>query len=144
MVNEARIAAEQLAAEGIHARVINIHTIKPLDEEIVLKAAKECGKVITAEEHNVIGGLGEAVCAVLSEKLPTPVRRVGVQDVFGCSGPAWDLLKFYGWMPLPSARLPTKCWANKRFSHCICAAASFADAAAFLHAANFFAKYCRI
>ena len=96
MVNEARIAAEQLAAEGIHARVINIHTIKPLDEEIVLKAAKECGKVITAEEHNVIGGLGEAVCAVLSEKLPTPVRRVGVQDVFGCSGPAWDLLKFYG------------------------------------------------
>ena len=96
MVNEARIAAEQLAAEGIHARVINIHTIKPLDEEIVLKAAKECGKVITAEEHNVIGGLGEAVCAVLSEKLPTPVRRVGVQDVFGCSGPAWDLLAKYG------------------------------------------------
>ena len=93
MVNEARMAAEQLAAEGIHARVINIHTIKPLDEEIVIKAAKECGKVITAEEHNVIGGLGEAVCAVLSEKLPTPVRRVGVQDVFGCSGPAWDLLK---------------------------------------------------
>ena len=70
--------------------------VKPLDEEIVLKAAKECGMVITAEEHNVIGGLGEAVCAVLSEKLPTPVRRVGVQDVFGCSGPAWDLLKFYG------------------------------------------------
>ena len=82
--------------EGIHARVINIHTIKPLDEEIVLKAAKECGKVITAEEHSVIGGLGEAVCAVLSEKLPTPVRRVGVQDKFGCSGPAWDLLKLYG------------------------------------------------
>ena len=96
MVNEARMAAEQLAAEGIHARVINIHTIKPLDEEIVLKAAKECGKVITAEEHNIIGGLGEAVCAVLSEKLPTPVRRVGVQDVFGCSGPAWDLLKKFG------------------------------------------------
>ena len=92
----ARLAAEQLAAEGIHARVINIHTIKPLDEEIVLKAAKECGKVITAEEHSVIGGLGEAVCAVLSEKLPTPVRRVGVQDKFGCSGPAWDLLKLYG------------------------------------------------
>ena len=96
MVNEARMAAEQLAAEGIHARVINIHTIKPLDEEIVIKAAKECGKVITAEEHNVIGGLGEAVCAVLSEKQPTPVRRVGVQDVFGCSGPAWDLLKKFG------------------------------------------------
>ena len=96
MVNEARIAAEQLAADGIHARVINIHTIKPLDEDIILKAAKECGKIVTAEEHSVIGGLGEAVCAVLSEKCPTPVRRVGVQDKFGCSGPAWDLLKLYG------------------------------------------------
>ena len=96
MVNEARLAAEQLAAEGIHARVINIHTIKPLDEEIILKAARECGKIVTAEEHNVIGGLGEAVCSLLSEKLPTPVRRVGVQDKFGCSGPAWDLLKEYG------------------------------------------------
>ena len=96
MVNEARIAAEQLAAEGIHARVINIHTIKPLDEDIILKAAKECGKIVTAEEHSVIGGLGEAVCAVLGEKCPTPVRRVGVQDKFGCSGPAWDLLKLYG------------------------------------------------
>lgn len=96
MVNEARIAAEQLAAEGIYARVINLHTIKPLDEELVLKAAAECGKVITAEEHNVIGGLGEAVCALLSEKLPTPVRRIGVQDEFGCSGPAWDLLHAYG------------------------------------------------
>ena len=95
-VNSALEAAEKLAAEGISAEVINIHTIKPLDEEIVLKAAKECGKVITAEEHNVIGGLGEAVCAVLSEKLPTPVRRVGVQDEFGCSGPAWDLLAKYG------------------------------------------------
>ena len=93
MVNEARKAAETLAAEGIHARVINIHTIKPLDEDIILKAARECGKIVTAEEHNVIGGLGEAVCSLLSEKLPTPVRRVGVQDKFGCSGPAWDLLK---------------------------------------------------
>ena len=81
---------------AIHARVINIHTIKPLDEDIILKAAKECGKIVTAEEHSVIGGLGEAVCAVLSEKCPTPVRRVGVQDKFGCSGPAWDLLKLYG------------------------------------------------
>ena len=93
---EARKAAETLAAEGIHARVINIHTIKPLDEDIILKAARECGKIVTAEEHNVIGGLGEAVCSLLSEKLPTPVRRVGVQDKFGCSGPAWDLLKEYG------------------------------------------------
>ena len=95
-VDSALGAAKMLEEEGISAEVVNICTIKPLDEEIVLKAAKECGKVITAEEHNVIGGLGEAVCAVLSEKLPTPVRRVGVQDVFGCSGPAWDLLKFYG------------------------------------------------
>ena len=86
---------EQLT-EGNHARVINIHTIKPLDEDIILKAARECGKIVTAEEHNVIGGLGEAVCSLLSEKLPTPVRRVGVQDKFGCSGPAWDLLKEYG------------------------------------------------
>lgn len=96
MVNEARKAAETLAAEGIHARVINIHTIKPLDEEIVLKAAKECGKVITAEEHNVIGGLGEAVCAVVSEKLPCLVHRIGVQDQFGHSGPANEVLRDYG------------------------------------------------
>ena len=96
MVEQCLEAAKLLESHGISAAVINVHTIKPLDEEIVLKAAKECGKVITAEEHNIIGGLGEAVCAVLSEKLPTPVRRVGVQDVFGCSGPAWDLLKKYG------------------------------------------------
>lgn len=96
LVNEARIAAEHLAAEGIHARVLNIHTIKPLDEELVLKAAAECGRVVTCEEHSVIGGLGEAVCALLSEKLPTPVRRIGVQDVFGTSGPAWDLLREFG------------------------------------------------
>ena len=97
MTSEALKAAVTLKRQdAISVRVINMPTIKPLDEEIVLKAAKECGKVITAEEHNVIGGLGEAVCAVLSEKLPTPVRRVGVQDVFGCSGPAWDLLAKYG------------------------------------------------
>ena len=96
MVNEARLAAEQLAAEGIHARVINIHTIKPLDEELVLKAAKECGKIITCEEHNILGGLGEAVCGVLAEKCPTPVRRIGVNDEFGHSGPAAALLKQFG------------------------------------------------
>ena len=96
LLKKALDAAAILKEQGIGVRVLDMATIKPLDEEIVLKAAKECGKVITAEEHNVIGGLGEAVCAVLSEKLPTPVRRVGVQDVFGCSGPAWDLLKFYG------------------------------------------------
>jgi len=96
MVNEARKAADLLAASGIHARLLNIHTIKPLDEDLILKAAAECGRVVTAEEHSVIGGLGEAVCALLSEKLPTPVRRIGVQDKFGCSGPAWDLLHAYG------------------------------------------------
>ena len=96
MVSESLTAAEKLAKEGIDAAVINIHTIKPIDAACVTEWAEKCGKVITVEEHSVIGGLGEAVCAVLSEKLPTPVRRVGVQDVFGCSGPAWDLLKFYG------------------------------------------------
>ena len=96
MVNEALIAAEQLKAEGIAARVINIATIKPLDEEIVIKAAKECGKVVTCEEHSIVGGLGEAVAAVLSEKCPTKMRRVGVNDEFGFSGPAWSLLKEMG------------------------------------------------
>ena len=96
MVNEAVEAAKVLAEQGVNARVINLATIKPLDEELVLKAARECGKVITCEEHSVIGGLGEAVCGLLSEKCPTPVRRVGVNDVFGESGPAAELLKKYG------------------------------------------------
>ncbi len=96
MVNEALMAAEQLKAEGIAARVINICTIKPLDEEIVLKAAKECGKIVTCEEHSIIGGLGEAVAALLSEQCPTKMRRVGVNDEFGHSGPAWPLLKQFG------------------------------------------------
>ena len=96
MVNEAIQASEQLKAEGIHARVINICSIKPLDEEIILKAARECGRVITCEEHSVIGGLGEAVAGVLSEKCPTIMRRIGVQDEFGHSGPAVELLKQFG------------------------------------------------
>ncbi len=96
MVGEALKAAELLAAEGVHARVINLCTIKPLDEEIVIKAAKECGRVVTCEEHSVIGGLGEAVAGVLSEKCPTPMRRVGVHDVFGHSGPAWEVLRQFG------------------------------------------------
>ena len=96
MVNEAITAGKVLAEAGISARVINLCTIKPLDEELVLKAAKECGKVITCEEHSVIGGLGEAVCALLSEKCPTPVRRIGVNDEFGHSGPAAALLKQFG------------------------------------------------
>ena len=93
---EAIQAGEILAEAGINAMVINMATIKPLDEELVLAAAKKCGKVVTAEEHSVIGGLGEAVAAVLSEKLPTPVKRVGVNDVFGRSGPAGEVLKYYG------------------------------------------------
>ncbi len=96
MVNEALEAAKALKADGISARVINMATIKPLDDQLVLKAARECGKVITCEEHSVIGGLGEAVCALLSEELPTPVRRIGVNDEFGHSGPAAALLKQFG------------------------------------------------
>ena len=96
MVNEALMAAESLKTQGIHARVINICTIKPLDEEIVLKAARECGKVITCEEHSIIGGLGEAVAALLGEKCPTKLRRIGVNDEFGHSGPAAALLKQFG------------------------------------------------
>jgi transketolase len=96
LVNEAIEAGKALAEAGISARVINLCTIKPLDEELVLKAARECGKVITCEEHSIIGGLGEAVCALLSEKCPTPVRRIGVNDEFGHSGPAAALLKAFG------------------------------------------------
>ena len=96
MVYEALVAAEELAAAGINAMVINMATIKPLDDDLVLTAARKCGRIITCEEHSVIGGLGEAVCSLLSEKLPTPVRRIGVKDVFGESGPAADLLKKYG------------------------------------------------
>ncbi len=96
MVYEALVAAETLAADGISAMVINIGTIKPLDEELVLAAAEKCGKVVTCEEHSIIGGLGEAVCAVLSEKRPTPVKRIGVHDEFGHSGPAAQVLKEFG------------------------------------------------
>ena len=96
MVYEAIKAGETLAENGINAMVINMATIKPLDEELVLAAAKKCGKVITCEEHSVIGGLGEAVCGLLSEKLPTIVRRIGVNDEYGHSGPATDLLKQFG------------------------------------------------
>ena len=96
MVNEALIAAEDLAKEGIDARVINIHTIKPIDEEIILKAAKETGVLVTAEEHSIIGGLGSAVCDVLCASYPAPVVKVGVQDVYGKSGPAAEVLKLYG------------------------------------------------
>jgi transketolase len=95
-VSESLAAAEKLAADGISAKVINIHTIKPLDEELIIKAAKETGKVVTVEEHSVIGGLGSAVCDCLSANAPTKVLKIGVNDVFGESGPAKELLVKYG------------------------------------------------
>ena len=96
MVNEALQSAEVLAAEGISARVVNIHTIKPLDKELVCKCAKETGVIVTAEEHSIIGGLGSAVAEAVTECCPVPVIKVGVNDVFGHSGPAVDLLKEFG------------------------------------------------
>ena len=96
MTYEAMVAAEELKKDGINAMVINMGTIKPLDEELVLSAAKKCGKIITCEEHSVIGGLGEAVASYLSEVHPTPVKRIGVNDEFGLSGPAGALLKQFG------------------------------------------------
>ncbi len=96
MVNEALLAAEELKADGIDARVINIHTIKPIDREILVKAAKETGAIVTAEEHSIIGGLGSAVTEVLCEEYPVPVLRLGVEDTFGKSGPAVELLRIFG------------------------------------------------
>ena len=95
-VNEALEAAKLLEADGIHAAVINIHTIKPLDEELVVEAAKKTDKVVTVEEHSVIGGLGSAVCDVLCEKAPARVMKIGVNDTFGESGPALELIRKYG------------------------------------------------
>ena len=96
MVNEALIAAETLKAEGIDARVINIHTIKPIDKDILVAAAKETGAIVTAEEHSIIGGLGSAVSEALAEEYPVPVVKLGVNDTFGKSGPALELLKIFG------------------------------------------------
>ncbi len=96
MVAEAIEAGKALEEKGIDAEIINIATIKPLDKDLVVASAKKTGKVITVEEHSVIGGLGEAVCSLLSEACPTPVKRIGVNDEFGHSGPAKDLLKQFG------------------------------------------------
>ena len=96
MVNEALIAAETLKADGIDARVINIHTIKPIDKDILVAAAKETGAIVTAEEHSIIGGLGSAVSEALAEEYPVPVVKLGVNDTFGKSGPALELLKIFG------------------------------------------------
>lgn len=96
MVNEALIAADALKQDGINARVINISTIKPIDRDIIIAAAKETGAIVTAEEHSVIGGLGSAVCNVVCEECPVPVKKIGLNDVFGVSGPAPALLDKYG------------------------------------------------
>lgn len=96
MVDEALKAKEILAKQGISARVVNMATIKPIDKALVIESAKKTGCIVTAEEHSIIGGLGSAVAEVLSEECPTPMVRVGVNDTFGESGPAWELLKKYG------------------------------------------------
>jgi transketolase len=94
-VSEALKAQEQLSKEGINVRVIDIHTIKPIDRELIVKCAKETKKLVTVEEHNVIGGLGSAVCEVLSEEYPTKVKRMGIYDQFGTSAPAGELIKYF-------------------------------------------------
>ena len=96
MVAQALEAADALKGQGINARVINIHTIKPIDKDIIIKAAKETGKIVTVEEHSIIGGLGSAVCDVLCENYPVPVTKIGVMDTFGHSGPAAALLEEFG------------------------------------------------
>lgn len=96
VVKDALEAVRELEAQGINARLINIHTIKPIDEEIIVKAAKETGRIVTVEEHNVVGGLGDSVCDVTARKCPVPVTKIGIQDRFGISGPAPELLKLFG------------------------------------------------
>ena len=108
VVNEALKAVKELEAQGINARLINIHTIKPIDEEIIVKAAKETGRIITVEEHNIIGGLADAVCQVTSSKCPVPVTRIGVEDRFGYSGPAKELLEIFGLCKDNIAKVITK------------------------------------
>ena len=96
VVKDALDAVRELEAQGINARLINIHTIKPIDEDIIVKAAKETGRIVTVEEHNVVGGLGDSVCDVTARKFPVPVTKIGIQDRFGYSGPAKELLKLFG------------------------------------------------
>ena len=96
MTTESVQAVEELKAEGINARLINIHTIKPIDKDIIIKAAKETGNIVTVEEHSIIGGLGSAVAEVLSEEAPCKLTRIGINDEFGQSGKPADLLDFYG------------------------------------------------
>ena len=112
-VSETLEAAKLLEADGIDARVINIHTIKPLDEDLVVAAAKETGKVVTIEEHSVIGGLGRAVCDALCANYPTPVYKIGINDTFGESGPAVELIKKYG-LDAKSIYEKVKAFAGKK------------------------------
>lgn len=114
MTAPALAAAELLAKEGISARVVHIGTIKPLDQEIILKAARETGAIVTAEEHSIIGGLGGAVAELLGEEHPVPVRRVGVRDRFGTSGKAEELLKYFGLTPEDLAEAAREVLARKR------------------------------
>ena len=114
MVQMALKAASDLALEGISARVIDMHTIKPLDEALVLKAAQETGAIVTTEEANVLGGLGAAVCEYLSGVCPVPVIRHGVQDVFGRSGKAQKVLEAYGLTPAAIADAARKAVACKK------------------------------
>lgn len=96
VVSEALAAVRELEAQGVSARLINIHTIKPIDRDIIIKAAKETGRIITIEEHNTVGGLGDSVCAVTSEECPVKVTKIGVNDRYGYSGPAKELLQCFG------------------------------------------------
>ena len=114
LVAEAVMAADALKDAGIHARVINIHTIKPLDKELVIKAAKETGRIITAEEHNIIGGLGEAVCSAVCDECPVPVTRIGVNDEFGRSGKTPAVLEAYGLTPEVMAEKAERAIALKK------------------------------
>ncbi len=114
MVHEAIAAGELLANEGISARIVNIHTIKPLDRELILDSARKTGAIVTAEEHNIIGGLGSAICELLSEELPTPVIRIGTNDVFGRSGNVPSLLEAYGLTAANIAASAKKAVASKK------------------------------
>ncbi|HKZ17857.1 MAG TPA: transketolase C-terminal domain-containing protein, partial [Geobacteraceae bacterium] len=113
MTGQAVIAAELLKKEGISARIVHIATIKPLDREIILKAAEETGAIVTAEEHSIIGGLGGAVAELLAETRPTPVKRVGVRDRFGTSGKAEELIKYFGLTPDDLAEAAREVLARK-------------------------------
>ena len=113
MVQETLKAADLLAAENISARVIDMHTIKPIDRELIIRSAKETGAIVTAEEHNIIGGLGSAVSEVLTDEIPVPLQRVGVNDTFGHSGHPFDLLAKYGLTPENIAANAKKAIARK-------------------------------